>query len=142
METPDPNTTSGTAAGGSPPPEAPRRPLTRSRTDRVVGGVCGGLASYLGVESVWVRLAAVVLGLFSWGAAVAAYVVAWIILPEGDTSPESPAGRGAFLLGVVLIVAGVAALLDRLFPGVDRVFWPLVLIVAGVALLWRRSDGS
>ncbi len=142
METPDPNTTTGTASGGPPPPEAPRRPLTRSRTDRVVGGVCGGLASYLGVESVWVRLAAVVLGLFSWGAAVAAYVVAWIIIPEGDPSPESPAGRGAVLLGVVLIVAGVAALLDRLFPGVDRVFWPLVLIVAGVALLWRRSDGS
>lgn len=142
METPDPNTTAATAAGGPPPPEAPRRTLTRSRTDRVLGGVCGGLAAYLGVDPVWVRLAAVVLGLFSWGAVVAAYIVAWIIIPEGDPSPSAPAGRGAVVLGVVLIGVGVAALIDRLFPGVDRVLWPIVLIVAGAALLRTRPDGS
>lgn len=137
----DPNTSTGTAAGGPPEPEAPRRRLTRSRTDRVFGGVCGGLAAYLGVDSVWVRLAAVLLGLSSWGAAVVAYLVAWIVIPEGDPSSEAPEGRGAVFLGVVLILAGVAALVDRLFPAVDRIFWPLALVAAGVALLWRRSDG-
>jgi phage shock protein PspC (stress-responsive transcriptional regulator) len=53
--------------------------LFRSRTDRVIGGVCGGIARYFNVDPVLIRLICVLL-LFS-GAGVLAYIIAWIIVP-------------------------------------------------------------
>lgn len=55
--------------------------LYRSKTDRKIGGVCGGLAEYFGVDSTLIRLAAVVL-IFASGAGLIAYIVAWAIIPE------------------------------------------------------------
>lgn len=55
--------------------------LYRSKTDRKIGGVCGGLGEYFGVDSTLVRLAAVVL-IFASGAGLIAYIVAWAIIPE------------------------------------------------------------
>lgn len=54
--------------------------LCRSETDRMIGGVCGGLAEYLAVDSVWVRLVAVLL-VFADGVGLLAYIVLWIIMP-------------------------------------------------------------
>jgi phage shock protein PspC (stress-responsive transcriptional regulator) len=66
------------------PVEAPRR-LTRSVEDRKIGGVCGGLAEYLNVDSTAVRVAWVILtivpGAIVFG--VLAYLVGWFIMPEG-----------------------------------------------------------
>jgi len=55
--------------------------LYRSKTDRKLAGVCGGIAEYFGVDSTLVRLAAVIL-IFASGAGILAYVVAWAIIPE------------------------------------------------------------
>jgi phage shock protein PspC (stress-responsive transcriptional regulator) len=55
--------------------------LYRSKTDRKIAGVCGGLGEYFGVDSTLVRLAAVVL-IFASGAGLIAYIVAWAIIPE------------------------------------------------------------
>ena len=68
------------------PPETPpvqRKRLTRSRTDRMIAGVCGGFADYAGVDVNLVRLALVALTLFA-GSGIVLYVIAWLILPEGD----------------------------------------------------------
>lgn len=69
------------------PPEqpAPRKPkrLTRSRTDRMIAGVCGGFAEYAGVDVNVVRLALVALSLFV-GTGVVLYLIAWVLLPEGE----------------------------------------------------------
>jgi phage shock protein C len=48
----------------------------------MLGGVCGGLAKYLGVDPTLVRLGTVALTLVSGGAGIIAYVAAWIIVPE------------------------------------------------------------
>ena len=53
--------------------------LYRSRTDRMIGGVCGGIAEYFNVDPTLVRLAGVIL-LFA-GIGVPAYLIAWIIVP-------------------------------------------------------------
>jgi phage shock protein C len=58
------------------------RKLYRSRHDRVITGVCGGIAEYLEVDPTLVRLVAVLLGLASFGAAVVAYLVMTIVVPE------------------------------------------------------------
>lgn len=67
-------------ASGTPVP--PVRRLTRSRSDRMVAGVCGGVAEYTGLDGNVVRLLAVLVVLFGAFLPVIAYVVAWVLLPE------------------------------------------------------------
>lgn len=59
----------------------PRR-LVRSREDRWVSGVCGGVAKYLGVDANLVRLVVVLGTIFGFGSLLVAYVVAWILMPQ------------------------------------------------------------
>jgi phage shock protein PspC (stress-responsive transcriptional regulator) len=61
---------------------APLR-LTRSTDDRWLTGVCGGLAEYTGIDPTIVRLAVAVLALCG-GGGVAAYVLAWLLIPSAD----------------------------------------------------------
>ena len=56
--------------------------LVRLRDDRMVAGVCSGVARYLGVDPTLVRLLAVLGIFFSLGTALVAYVVAWVLMPE------------------------------------------------------------
>ncbi len=56
--------------------------LYRSRTDKVFGGVCGGLAKYFEVDPVVVRLLWAMVTIFSMGMGILAYLIAWIIIPE------------------------------------------------------------
>jgi len=55
--------------------------LYRSKKDKMVAGVCGGIAEYFGVDSTLVRLLTVIFVLLG-GAGVVAYIIAWIIVPE------------------------------------------------------------
>ena len=57
------------------------RKMHRSDTDKMLGGVCGGIADYLNVDSVVVRLLWVLFSLFA-GLGVIAYIAAWIIIPK------------------------------------------------------------
>lgn len=58
--------------------------LTRSRSDRMVAGVCGGLAEYLGIDVTLVRILVVVATVLGFGSLVLAYIIGWILIPEGD----------------------------------------------------------
>lgn len=55
--------------------------LTRSRENRMLGGVCGGLGEYLGIDPTIIRLIWAVSAVF-WGAGIVLYILAWIIIPE------------------------------------------------------------
>jgi len=57
--------------------------LTRSRDDKYLGGVCGGIAAYTGVDANVVRLLAVLGTILGFGVLIFAYVAAWLLLPEG-----------------------------------------------------------
>ncbi len=59
-----------------------RKRLVRSRDDRWISGVCGGVASYLGVDANLVRLVVVLGTIFGFGSLFIAYIVAWILMPE------------------------------------------------------------
>lgn len=56
--------------------------LYRSKTDKQLTGLCGGIGNWLGVDSTVVRLIAVVSTLISFGTVVAIYVIASIIVPK------------------------------------------------------------
>ncbi len=125
-----------------PPPAAPPRRLVRRLDERLLGGVAGGVADALGIDVVVVRLGFVVAAFFG-GLGVIAYVLGWILLPAAPaTSPAtSPRGDRRQLLGYGLVALGLLAVGGRLgwsFRG-DGVFWPLVLVGLGAAVLWLRT---
>jgi phage shock protein C len=60
-----------------------QRRLRRSRTDRFVAGVCGGIAEHFGWDPTIVRLVVAVSVLLP-GPTVIAYLVAWVVMPEDD----------------------------------------------------------
>ena len=55
--------------------------LHLSETDKKIGGVCGGLAEYFGIDSLLVRLAFVVLVL-GYGTGLLAYLLLWLLAPK------------------------------------------------------------
>ncbi len=63
--------------------------LYRSRTDRMLAGVCGGIGQYLNIDPTLIRLAFLALTIWG-GGGVLAYLIAWVVIPEeplpaGDT---------------------------------------------------------
>jgi phage shock protein C len=67
--------------------EEPRK-LYRSRTQRMVAGVCGGLAEYFNVDTTVIRVLFLVLTLFG-GSGLVVYVVMWILVPDASKAPPT-----------------------------------------------------
>src|SRR2546428_8842047 len=101
-----------------PMPSATPRVLRRSRDDRVIAGVCGGLGRYLGVDPVLLRVAFVVLAL-GGGAGFLIYGGGGLGVPKAgpggelDTAPRSSAAPGPVLVGTALIALGAIPLIHR-----------------------------
>ena len=55
--------------------------LHRSRTNRVVAGVCGGLEEFFGIDAIWFRIGFVIAALPGGVPGILAYVVCWVIIP-------------------------------------------------------------
>jgi phage shock protein PspC (stress-responsive transcriptional regulator) len=70
---------------------APGTRLYKSRTDKWVGGVLGGLGPYLGIDPVILRLATVVLAIAGQGWIIAAYIIALLVIPEAPAGYVPPA---------------------------------------------------
>ncbi len=118
----------------------------------MLGGVASGIAKYLSVDPVVVRL--VFVALVFAGVSVIAYIVMWIVVPEEplSTQPADPTaeptmqpaehtGRESsgsqtarLIVGVVLVAIGSAMIVDWLVPDFDRFFWPLAVIATGVGM--------
>jgi len=130
-------------------PKGPARAAVRRDPEHgVIAGVCAGLARYFGVNPIFVRIAFVAAAT-AWGLGVALYVLCWALVPAEPGAPQVRwlrrwnAGRRAS----IEVGAGAALLLLALLLGLrgtglwlsDAVVWPLVLVAAGAALLWRQS---
>jgi phage shock protein PspC (stress-responsive transcriptional regulator) len=121
--------------------------LERSRSDRMLAGVCGGLASYFEIHPAFFRVGFVVLTLLG-GAGIVIYLAAALVMPdEGkEDSVVSAALRNRRdrpwpLIGLALLaLAGVIVLSHAtLWPGGDA--W-IVLLIAGAAILWITRQGK
>jgi len=145
--------------------------LYRSRHDRMVAGVCGGLADFLGFDPTLIRLAFLLLALAN-GAGLLIYFLMLIIVPENpDETPselhtpgENDLGerirawsndvgggdisaRNAIFIGGFFIFVGLLFLLRNfnIFPWQWlnlSALWPLLLIIAGLTMLWRFYRGE
>lgn len=115
------------------------RRIYRSRDDRVVAGVAGGIGEYLGVDPVLIRISFVALAFAAVGIPI--YIIAWIVIPEAspgqEVAPHTPRGSdpsGRIVVGAVLVAIGVLLLLDMFLP-IREVVWPITLIVIGLAVI-------
>jgi signal transduction histidine kinase len=132
-------------------PASRRILLRRDREYRMLGGVCSGLARELGIDPLIIRVAFVAAAL-AGGVGIAVYILAWIFLPVGTGASAQArpwrrlrTGRAAIevALGAGLLL--LAVMLEFRSLGLwfsDPVVWPLVLVTAGGALIWRQSMGG
>ena len=131
-----------------PQARSTRPPLRRSRRERIVAGVAGGIAEYFEIDPLLVRLGFVVLAL-AGGGGVVIYLIAWLVMPEEGEEGAETAGSGErrgvvdpettrLFIGGALIAVGGLILAARFIPHFMAVFWPLVLIGAGLAVLVGR----
>ena len=135
----------GSGPAGAPPP----RRLTRSRDDRVLGGVCAGLGRYFNTDPVFFRIGAIVLALIG-GAGVLLYLAALLLIPRDDSAAATAVdgssvdgrNRGLVIAGVVLllIVAWPFLLGGGLILG--GVLVPLAFLVAAGVLVWWVVSGE
>jgi phage shock protein PspC (stress-responsive transcriptional regulator)/predicted membrane protein len=123
-------------------PDGPRR-LYRSRDDRVLAGVAGGLGRYFNVDPILFRIGFVAL-LFFGGISAILYGAAWLFVPdEGGDSALDPRRRGRVMTfaGAVVIGFALLALLGALGNWGWGLWWggfigPLALIAIGGLLVW------
>jgi phage shock protein PspC (stress-responsive transcriptional regulator) len=121
----------------------PKR-LTRTRGDRVLGGVCGGLGRYFNVDPLLFRIGAVAL-VFVGGAGLLLYLAALLLVPnEGEAAPIAPgaqgSNRGWVIAGVVIALLFAFPFLlagGFLFAGIGIPF--AVLVGTGVLVWWLVS---
>jgi phage shock protein PspC (stress-responsive transcriptional regulator) len=142
--------------------------LVRSQSDRMLGGVCGGLGQYLGIDAILVRIFFL---LFAFaGGGVLVYLILWMVIPDEErvftgsdqrdfgeraremgqdfrTAVHKPNSNAARWIGIALVAAGVFYLLQSLhlpwlFWLKQEYLWPVLLILAGAALVYRgfRKD--
>lgn len=120
--------------------------LQRSRRNRVIGGVAGGISEHLGIDSVTVRLGFMALALAA-GFGIVVYLLVWVLAPlEAVSDPAQPARRLPrpelrAIIGAVLVVGGVIVLLWIFgFWFGAGLAWPAVLAAIGFAVLWARDS--
>lgn len=144
-----------------------RERLYRSRKDKMVAGVAGGLAEYFDIDPVIVRIVFIAAALLT-GTGFIVYALLWMVVPYKDEVQNpvtEPAAEGAttetgepvtgepivnnyenrtrrrgHVAGYILIAIGCLFLADRFIPHFDaEEFWPLLVIALGVGLLIKGS---
>ncbi|AIS52064.1 phage shock protein C, PspC [Thermoanaerobacter kivui] len=135
--------------------------LYRSREQKMLGGVCGGIAEYFDIDVTLVRLICL-LTIFS-GIGILPYLVAWIVIPEnpyqlkgkviyekgeseefqsdnGEGETENKPNRANEFFGWFLVILGVVLLLDKLLSWFDfKIIWSILLIAIGIAILFKKT---
>jgi len=143
-----------------------QKKLYRSRRDKILGGVCGGLGDYLEFDPVLVRVLFVA-ATFITGVGLVAYILLWIIVPFEPIGPiitpepaNSTAQQGAYsqqqgapmythqtvsqrnrsgsIFGLILVIVGCIFLADNFLPFFHFWhFWPVIFIAIGAGLLLK-----
>jgi len=125
------------------------RELRRDPEHGIVAGVCAGIGAHFDIDPILLRIA---FGATTpaAGLGVVAYILAWMLLPAGEVAQPSRAGEIArtgraaieIALGAALLLVALLLGLRRTgLPFSDVLVWPLMLVAAGGALLWRQSAG-
>lgn len=130
--------------------------LQKDTRNKVIGGVCSGLANYFGMDASLIRLLFAFMILFA-GTGFWLYIILWIVMPAGVLQPASDgvetfvsenegqpkANKGGLVFGLILIGLGALGLLHRFVPAFNwQMLWPIILIVLGIVLLIPKDKKS
>jgi phage shock protein PspC (stress-responsive transcriptional regulator) len=114
-----------------------RGSVTRSQ-DRVIAGVCAGIAQRLGVSTAIVRVGAVVLAIF--GPGVFLYLVAWLLLPRYDGQIRlERAVRGGEASSIVLLIVTLLAVFPDFFGHGRMGPWPLIAVAVVTVVGFKKG---
>ena len=132
------------------------RKLSRNTMNKVIGGVCSGLANFFGLDVALVRIAFVIAFMFaSFGFWL--YIILWIVLPvdgqqstvnsqqsepvsESESVSKSESKVKSILAGSFVILIGLLFLINNFIP-INWVWklWPLILVAIGVVMIVTSS---
>jgi len=130
--------------------------LQRDTRNKVIGGVCAGLANYFGMDASLLRLLLALMILFA-GSGFWLYIILWIVIPAGDPqvtrengdaimsdiSEPTKINKGSLVIGLILIGLGGLGLLHRFVPSFSwQMLWPIFLIVLGIILIIPKDKKS
>ena len=125
--------------------------LERNPMNKVIGGVCSGLAEFFGLDIALVRIAFVIAFLFaSFGFWL--YIILWIVLPERSQQPttnsqqpiansqQSESKVKSIFAGAFVILIGLLFLVNNFIP-INWMWklWPLILVAIGVVMIVTAS---
>lgn len=149
-------------------PEPIINKLYRSENDKMIAGVAGGLGEYLNIDSSIIRILFVIITLLG-GSGILLYLILWIILPaqskqeatandniknnvqemkEKAQSLAQEVRHGSHnntsrtWFGIIIIVIGTVFLLENLGiiePFTIKKFWPLILVIFGLAIFLKNE---
>lgn len=120
--------------------------IYRSRDERVIFGVCGGLGKYFGIDPLLFRILFISFLLIN-GSGIIIYLILFLVLPleiagEKNEIKKYPANQRLDALGWILLVVGVLYLMIKFF-GSDHNFgslFAILLIFSGVGLLLHSAN--
>jgi len=141
--------------------------LYRSDKQKIVAGICGGIAEYFEIDPVLIRLIWIVLIVFG-GTGLLAYLIAWIVIPSRElkrekstpetepvaVTPESPSKTPSqnmrLFWGIVLILIGILIVANQfwwpfdffrtMIKGIFKFFIPALLIVLGIFIIMQGKN--
>ncbi|HYN50314.1 MAG TPA: PspC domain-containing protein [Thermoleophilaceae bacterium] len=128
------------------PPEGNNRRITRSRQDRVIGGVCGGMGRYFNTDPLFFRIGAIALT-FLGGAGLLLYLAALLLMPSEESGAAVVAtgaerNRAFVIAGVVVILLLASPFLLGFGFVAAGLFIPLAVLVGAGVLVWWLVSGE
>lgn len=120
--------------------------MYRSFTDRVFGGICGGLGALLPLNAWWWRIAFVLLSVLTLGAFAVLYLILWLIVPQASPARPQRGGASRLLLVLVLMLLTLAGYVVWLGgglrgPGGADLYWPGMLLALSAVFFLRQLRG-
>lgn len=117
--------------------------MYRSFTDRIFGGVCGGLGAVFRVSAWWLRAIFIILSIITLGAFAALYLLLWWSIPQESLVGRRRSGAGRLLLVIVLAVATGVAYLVHVSGGLrgpsgQDLFWPGMLLLLSAVFFLKQ----
>lgn len=135
--------------------------LYRSSSDKIIAGVCGGLAEYFSVDATLIRIVFVALALAN-GFGIILYLIMALIIPKDKKTGTKENARdlaegakhlasqartsehGRNLLGLIIVAIGLMVLIKNIMPVPPAwmhtpIFWPIVIIAVGLYLLFHTK---
>ncbi|QLG69651.1 MAG: Phage shock protein C, PspC [Candidatus Woesebacteria bacterium] len=142
--------------------------LLRSKENRIIAGVCGGLGEFFKIDPTVIRIIFILITLFG-GSGGLLYLILWLIIPSENKGKEpkdlirdnakeikdetkelikksknySKKEEGRLIIGMTLMILGLMFLLENF--NIFRIqylfrLWPLILIVIALGILFKKND--